>query len=177
MGWELEFSPLLPPTKSRGPGGSAPSHQCPVGAQAHPSTFPRGRPAPQRSLCGHTRAELQAAEVKDVRLCSLQRSMLTKDRHAKQLRKPLSQPVPHPAACPPAQRSCSPRGPKASLFASQPLLAGSPLPAGPAPGPMALRKPALGTGTAGWVRKLGLDRLPPLSSPSFSLPGFGCSPS
>lgn len=166
------FSPLLsptfPPPNPTRPGSSVPSHPCPVGSQASPSTFPRGQPAPQRSFWADQRGAASLPRLEDVKLCSLQRSMLTKDRHAEQLRKPLSQPVspiPLPA---PARRGCSPRGPKAPVSAAQPPLAGSPPPAGQAPAPMALRKPALGTGTA--QRWLGARvRLGPAPSPLLSL--------
>lgn len=90
----ISASSSFPRPNPTHPDGSVPSHPCPAGSQANPSAFPWGRPAPQRSLWADQRGAASLPRVKGVKLCSLQRSVLTKDRHAKQLRKPLLQPVP-----------------------------------------------------------------------------------
>lgn len=111
------------------------------------------------------------------------RQLAEKYAYERQTRKqdkkvPLAASAPLPSACTPAQCVSSPWRPRAPLCASQPLLEGSPLPEKPSPQPMALRKLALGTGTAEcWlVSQAGLGTAPSLSSPSLSLLGFGRSP-
>lgn len=87
-------SSSFPPPNPTHPDGSVPSHPCPAGSPAIPSAFPMcGRLL--SAAFGQTQGGAASLpRVKGVKLCSLQRSMLTKDRHAKQLRKPLLQPVP-----------------------------------------------------------------------------------
>lgn len=158
MCWELNFSPLLSPQIP--PARSPPTHaqrvprQTPAPSQGdgRSPAQPWGGPDGSRFFAeGEGREAPQLAE---------------KNAYERQTRraaeKAPGQPV-LPSRCLP-RRSCSPRRMPAPLFAPQPLLAGSPPPAGQVPGPMALRKPALGTGAA--QRWLGLDRLPPFSSPS-----------
>lgn len=122
----------------------------PARAQWVPRQSPapsRGAGRPQRSLWADPRGAASLPRVKDVKLCSLQRSVLTKDRHAKQWRKTLRQPVP-PWCCLPRRGAVlTPRA------AGSPLRVPAParrLPSACRAGPraMALRKPALGTGTA-----------------------------
>lgn len=48
----LTPAPSFPPPNPTRAGGSVPSRPCPVGSQAKPSTFPRGRPAPAQPLGG-----------------------------------------------------------------------------------------------------------------------------
>ena len=83
---------------------------------------------------------------------------------------PLPASAPLPSACTAAQRGSSPRRLRAPLCASQPLLPGSPPPEKPAPGAMALRKLAFGTGTTEcWLgAQAGLG--PAAPSPLLSLP-------
>lgn len=157
MVWEVNFRPFLPPTKSHTCLCLSSLPQCSVVFSAKSQYLPKGMASFSESHC-----QCQAFADRPEGSCSTaegegskaqSRQPAGKYAYERQTRKQAKK-VPLPAfapllsACTPAQCVSSPWRPRAPLCASQPLLEVSPLPAKPSPQPMALRKLALGTGTA-----------------------------
>lgn len=185
------FRPLLPPTKphlSLCLRSLPPALSCALSQTPAPSRKDGWLLREQQqcqALADRPEGSCSAAQGAGIKAQS--RQPAEKHAYERQTRKqakkaPFPASAPLPSARTPAQRGSSPWRMRAPLCASQPLRKGSPPPAKPAPGPMALRKLVLGTGTAaaGWEASWAwtcslLAPLPPF--PSLALGALHCKPS
>lgn len=111
---KLTSVPSFPPPNPIPVCASALSHNAQLCSQPNPSTFPKGWPASPRATVSarplqidqRGAAPLQRVKEAKLRAGSLQKSMLTKDRHANKPRKSLFQPLP-PFSLPAPRRSVS----------------------------------------------------------------------
>lgn len=149
---------------------SAPRLPSVTGGEPNPSTLPEG----MTGSCKRSGVELLHWREKASRVeqAAFRQVCMQKTDMQACSDTPLSAAAHAASAHTPVQLTLDAEG--SSLCSPAPLLAGCPLPAELASGPMALRARAWQwLLSAGRVHGLGLDLLPPLSSPSLSLPGFG----